>query len=90
MDELIKLAKMRDETLTCTTPRGVIASISMRISLSILPLNPTYTNPPHPPTKPTPVAHVSGECEWMREGPVGRDDRVFRGVAKGEGGGDAA
>ena len=91
--ELVKLAKMRDEMLTCTTPRGPAPGAheyKYEISLSILPLDPTYTKPPHPPTKPTPVAHASGECEWFREGPVGRDDRVFRGVAKGEGGGDAA
>ena len=45
---------------------------------------PTHLHhPPLPPTpNRTPVAHVCSECEWGGDGPVGRDVRIFRGVAR--------
>ena len=85
--ELVELAKMRNKTLTCTTPRGPAPGAheyKYEISLSILPLDPTYTKPPHPPTEPTPVAQACGDCDRVRDGQVGRDVRVSLGAQRGE------
>ena len=44
-----------------------------------------HQTPLPPLNRTTPVAHVCSECDWGGDGEVGRDVRIFRGVARGLG-----